>query len=296
MSQSAHIKNLEDSELPLNKDGSIYHLGVQPEDVANTIIIAGDPGRAELISSFFDQIRVKKSNREFFTYTGTLNGKDISAISTGIGVDNIDIVLNELDALKNINLKTREIKSEHTSMQFVRLGTCGALQPDIMIDSMVASKYGLGLDGLLNYYRVNYTKNEIAMRDAFIYHTSYPIQWAKPYFVEGDQDLRLKVAYDSHTGITATAGGFYAPQGRELRLGKYHPDMNDLLTSFKFDEEKIVNYEMETSALYGLARNLGHSACTVCTVLANRLRKEKSSNYKSSVKMMVETVLGRLTE
>jgi len=161
---------------------------------------------------------------------------------------------------------------------------------------MVSSKYGLGLDGLLNYYNAEYTKNEISMRDAFVYHTSYPIQWAKPYVVEGDQDLRIKIAYDAQAGITATAAGFYGPQGRELRLDKYHPDMNELMTSFKFDKERIVNYEMETSALYGLARNLGHSACTVCTVLANRLRKEKSTDYESSVKTMVETILGRLTE
>ena len=296
MSELTEKRRLGNSELPLNKDGSIYHLALHPEDVADIIIIAGDPERARMISSFFETIRLEKSNREFHTFTGIMNGKEITTMSTGIGTDNIDIVLNELDALKNIDLVSREIKAVHSPMQIVRLGTCGALQEDIEVDSMVSSKYGLGLDGLLNYYNAEYTKIEVSIRDAFIYHTSYPIQWAKPYIVEGDQDLRIKIAYDSHSGITATAAGFYGPQGRELRLDKYHPDMNELMTSFKFDKERIVNYEMETSALYGLARNLGHSACTVCTVLANRLRKEKSTDYKSSVKTMVETILGRLTE
>lgn len=296
MSELIQNRSLEASELPLNADGSIYHLALHPEEVADIILLVGDPARAKLISSYFDQVNVERKNREFHTYTGSLKGKRLTAMSTGIGIDNIDIVLNELDAIKNIDLGTRKLKSDLTSLKLIRLGTCGALQEDIPIDSLVVSKYGLGLDGLLNFYQADYTRTEISMRDAFIYHTSYPIQWAKPYIVEGDQDLRIKIAPDAIEGITATAAGFYGPQGRELRLKKYHPDMNTLLSSFKFNEERIVNYEMETSALYGLARNLGHAACTMCTVLANRLRKEKSSDYKSSVKGMIETVLARLTE
>lgn len=288
--------NLEASELPLNSDGSIYHLALFPEDIADTILVAGDPARAKKIASYFDKVELEKSNREFNTFTGELNGKRITAMSTGIGTDNIDIVLNELDALANIDLEKREIKAEHKSLSIIRLGTCGALQEDIPVDSLIASKYGLGFDGLLNFYKKDYSKSEISIRDAFIHHSSYPMQWAKPYVVEGDQDLRLKLAYDLKTGITATASGFYGPQGRELRLAKYHPDMNDLISSFTWEEERIVNYEMETSALYGLCAALGHKATTICAVIANRSRKEKSKDHKKTVQLMIEMVLERSTK
>ena len=293
---SETINILEASELPLNSDGSIYHLALFPGDIADTILVAGDPARAKKIASYFDKVEFEKSNREFNTITGELNGKRITAMSTGIGTDNIDIVLNELDALVNIDLEKREIKTEHKSLSIIRLGTCGALQEDLPVDSLISSKYGLGFDGLLNFYKKDYSKSEISIRDAFIHHTAYPMQWAKPYVVEGDQDLRLKLAYDLKTGITATASGFYGPQGRELRLAKYHPDMNDLISSFSWEEERIVNYEMETSALYGLCAALGHKATTICAVVANRSRKEKSKDHKKTVQSMIEMVLERSTK
>ncbi|NND78046.1 MAG: nucleoside phosphorylase [Flavobacteriales bacterium] len=296
ISSALSNNNLEASELPLNGDGSIYHLALFPEDIAETILVAGDPARAKKIASYFDKIELEKSNREFHTYTGTLNGKRLTTMSTGIGTDNIDIALQELDALANIDLEKREIRKEHKSLSLIRLGTCGALQEDIPVDTLVASKYGLGFDGLLNYYKTDYSKNEISIRDAFIAHTSYPMQWAKPYVVEGDQDLRLNLAYDLVTGITATASGFYGPQGRELRLPKYHEDMNDLIASFEWQKEKILNYEMETSALYGLCASLGHKATTICAVIANRSRKEKSKDYKKTVQLMIEMVLERSTQ
>ncbi len=289
------MKLLEASELPLNKDGSIYHLALHPHEVSDTIIIAGDPARAQFISTYFDKLEIQKSNREFCTYTGELNGNRLTAMSTGIGTDNIDIALNELDALFNIDLKERQIKENKTSINIIRLGTCGAVQEDLPVDSFVASQYGLGFDGLLNYYKNQYSKDEISIRDAFIAHCSYPIQWSKPYIVEGDQDLRLKLAYDMVSGITATASGFYAPQGRELRIKKYHSNFNELLTSFEWKDKKVLNYEMETSALFGLSSAMGHKAATICAVVANRLRKEKSKDHKKTVQLMIEKVLERLT-
>ena len=283
------------SELPLNEDGSIYHLALHPEEIAHTILIAGDPARAKKIASYFDRIEFERQNREFCTLTGELNGQRLSAMSTGIGTDNIDIALNELDALVNIDLEKRTIKQQHTSLNIIRLGTCGALQEDLEIDSYVASKYGLGFDGLLNYYQIDYNPIEKSLRDAFIAHSSYPLEWAKPYIVEGDQELRLKIAFDLIHGITATAPGFYAPQGRQLRILKYHPDMNISLQSFEWKSERIINFEMETSALFGLSKAMGHQAATICTVVANRLRKEKSNDYKKAVAGMIELTLERLT-
>lgn len=259
------------------------------------VIVVGDPGRVDLITSMMDEVTATVSNREFYTKVARYNGRTITVMSTGIGTDNIDIAVNELDAAINIDLATRTIKKERRSINIVRLGTSGALQEDIPVDTMVASKYGLGLDGLLNFYNVELTSEEKSLRDAFIYDMTYPMTLAKPYVVESDLDLRLKVAPDLRTGITATASGFYAPQGRSLRLALNHPEMNEGMTAFNWKDERICNYEMETSAIYGLSRGLGHKACTVCAVIANRLRKEYSKDYKATVKTMVGEVLERLT-
>ncbi|MEM7162182.1 MAG: nucleoside phosphorylase [Bacteroidota bacterium] len=289
------MSDLAASELPLNDDGSIYHLALHPDEIAHTILIAGDPARARKIASYFDRIEFERQNREFCTFTGELNGKRLSAMSTGIGTDNIDIALNELDALVNIDLQNRQIKPNKTELEIIRLGTCGALQEGIEIDSFVASKYGFGFDGLLNFYQVEYSKDEMEIRDAFIAHSSFPDEWSRPYVVRGDQGLLNKVAHDLLIGITATAPGFYAPQGRKLRASLNIEDMNDHLRSFQWQNERFVNFEMETSALFGLSKILGHKAATVCTVVANRMRKEKSKNYQLAVSRMIEQCLERLT-
>jgi uridine phosphorylase len=287
--------SLESSELVLNPDGSLYHIALRPEHIHDHVIVVGDPGRVDLIASFFDSVDHSVQNREYYTKVGSYHGMTLTVMSTGIGTDNIDIALNELDAAINVDLVTRQIKEEKRSINIIRLGTCGALQEDVPVDTMVASKYGLGFDGLMNFYDFEYSDAEISLRDAFIYDTGYPVPLAKPYIIEGDQDLRLKVAPGKLAGITATASGFYAPQGRVLRIPTKYGDMNERLRNFEYKEERIINFEMETSALYGLSRGLGHKACTVCAVIANRQRKEYSKDYKSTVKTMIGEVLERLT-
>jgi len=289
------MSGIASSELVLNPDGSVYHLALHPEHVKDHVLLVGDPGRVDLITSMMDKVTAQAHNREFYTKVATYRGKEITVMSTGIGTDNIDIAINELDAAVNIDLKSREIKKEHRSLNLIRLGTSGALQEDIPVDSLVASKYGLGFDGLMNYYRWESAKEEISLRDAFIHHTAYPMDLAKPYMVESDQDLRLKIAPAMTSGITATASGFYAPQGRVLRIPLAHPEMNENISSFTWKEERVTNYEMETSALYGLSRTLGHKACTVCAIIANRKRQEYSKDYKVTVKRMIGEVLERLT-
>ncbi len=289
------MKEIAPSELVLNPDGSVYHLALKENQVMDSVILVGDPGRVDLIASYADKVLSETHNREFYTKVIRYNGSDITVMSTGIGTDNIDIAINELDAAVNIDLEKRMIKPEKRSLNLIRLGTSGAMQEDIPVDSLVASKYGLGFDGLMNYYQWNPSKDEIALRDAFIFHTAYPMDLAKPYIVESDQDLRLRIAPTLISGITATASGFYAPQGRVLRVGLAHPDLNEDISSFSWMDERVTNYEMETSALYGLGRTLGHRTCTICAIIANRKRKEYSKDYKLVVKQMVTEVLERLT-
>ncbi len=289
------MRVFEESELLVNPQGGLYHIGLKPDQIMDDVIVVGDPARVKLISSFFDSVQAEVSNREFFTHVGKYNGKMLTVMSTGIGTDNIDIAINELDAAVNIDLDKRQVKSESRSLNIIRLGTSGALQEDIPIDSIVASKYGLGFDGLLNYYQFDYTKEEKSLRDAFIFHCAYPMQLAKPYVVEGDLDLRLKLAPGKTTGVTATASGFYAPQGRELRGELAFPELNSTISSFTHQDERVTNYEMETSALFGLARNFGHKPATLCAIIANRIRREYSKDYKVVVKKMVGEVLERLT-
>ncbi len=283
------------SELVLNPDGSIYHLNLKPEHLANKIILAGDPGRIEAISSCFDKVEYKIQNREFITHTGIFNGERISAVATGIGTDNIDIVLNELDALVNVDLEKRSIKQKLTSLEIVRIGTCGSIQESVPSDEIVVSTHAIGLDGLLNFYQFEMNPKEVELFNEFKSQTKWPDNLNQPYLVAGSSTLIEKIGNGFHKGITMTANGFYAPQGRAIRLKPKYQDMNELLRAFNYKNLQIVNYEMETSALYGLSRLMGHKACTVCAVVANRYANSFSKNYKAVISNLIETVLERLT-
>jgi len=290
------MKNfIAETELILNPDGSIYHLKLLPENIADTIILVGDQERVDEISKHFDSIEFKMQNREFVTHTGYIGTKKITALSTGIGTDNIDIVLNELDALANIDLKTRTIKSKKKSLNIIRIGTSGALQKNILPDSFVVSSHGLGFDGLLNYYSNLDQVCEKKISEHFIKHTQWNSLLPYPYVVKGSEKLIKKIGKDFFSGITATAPGFYGPQGRQLRLKPLIHDLNEQLTSFRYKDLKITNFEMETSALYGLSKKLGHNACTVCLIIANRVIKKYSKNYHQTMDKLITIILGRLT-
>jgi len=290
------MRTIEESELIINPDGSIYHLHITPDQLADDIIVVGDPGRVEEISKFFDNIEHKVSNREFVTHTGTYKGKRLTVLATGIGTDNIDIVMNELDALVNIDLKTRQVKPEHHSLNIVRLGTSGALQEFIPVDSFVFSSYGLGLDGLLNFYKDRDSVIDKEMTDEFYKFAKWNKDLTKPYIVKASESLEEKISAGMYKGITATAPGFYGPQGRVLRLELQNPDMNSSLESFKYNNQSITNFEMETSALYGLGKMLGHQTATVCAIIANRYNKTYSEDYKETVKKLIKILIDRLSE
>lgn len=287
------MKKFRESELIVNSDGSIYHLKLQPGQVADTIILVGDQGRVKTVSSHFDSIEHKVQNREFLTHTGTYRGKPVTVLSTGIGTDNIDIVMNELDALVNIDIQTRQLNPEHRSLNLIRLGTTGALQGDLAVDSFVASAYGLGFDGLLHFYR-HEGITEDDMSDAFVKHTSWSDMLPYPYIVKASDVLMERVADGLRSGITATANGFFGPQGRSLRIPLAFPDLNETIETFRYQGKSITNFEMETSALYGLSRLLGHQALTICTVIANRVSRTYSQDYKTAVDQMIRMVLNRL--
>ena len=287
---------IPETELILNPNGSVYHLNLLPENIAENIIIVGDQGRVETVSNFFDTVDFKIQNREFVTHTGTLNGKRIMVLSSGIGTDNIDILLNELDAAVNIDLKSRTIKKEHTSLNILRIGTSGALQQDIPVDHFVVSSHGLGFDGLLNYYLDLPKVNDNALSEAFIQQTNWDKNLPYPYAIKGSEALIQKIGFDLIKGVTATAPGFYGPQGRKLRLTPWVEDFNQQLTDFRFNENRITNFEMETSALYGLGALLGHQTCTVCAIIANRVAKQYSKNYHIAVEKLIQLVLERLTK
>lgn len=284
------------SELVLNPDGSIYHLKLQPEQIGRKIIVAGDPGRIKSISAHFDRIDHIVENREFVTHTGFYKGVKVSAIATGIGTDNIDIVLNELDALVNIDLEKREIKNEHTELEIVRIGTCGSIQEDVTADEVVVSTHAFGLDGLLNFYAFEMNAEEQKIHSEIIQQTNWNKQMNVPYLVSGSSNLIQRIGKNYHHGITVTAPGFYAPQGRELRLKPRVSDVNEKLRAFKYKDFRIVNYEMETSALYGLSSLLGHQACTVCAVVANRYANSFSKDYKPVINQLIKEVLDNLVQ
>lgn len=285
---------IDPSELVLNKDGSIYHLKLQPEQLAKNIIVAGDPGRIKKISQHFDRIDHIVENREFVSHTGVYKNKAVTALATGIGTDNIDIVLNELDALVNVDLKNRTILEEKTSLNIVRIGTCGSIQEHVPADTIVASSAALGLEGLMHFYDFHMDNEEQSICNEIIKQVKWETAINQPYLVKGSTTLLDKVAKDYIQGITLTAPGFYAPQGRQIRLKPRFPDYNERLRSFSYREHKIINYEMETSALYGLSKLLGHQACTVCAVVANRYANSFSSNYQVTINQLIEEVLESL--
>jgi uridine phosphorylase len=288
------MKPIAESELILNPDGSVYHIHLLPEQLAENVIVVGDQGRVETVSAHFDKIECKVENREFVTHTGMYQGKRFTVLSTGIGTDNIDIVLNELDALVNIDLKTRIINSTKKSLNIVRIGTSGALQADIAVDSFVVSSHGMGLDGLLNYYAGLDLCDEPAIAQAFIKHTQWPEGLPYPYVVKASQKLLNLIGHDQQQGITATAPGFYGPQGRQLRLAPSLPDLNEKLGSFSHNNLRVTNFEMETSALYGLGKLLGHDCVTVCAIIANRVARTYSKDYKTAINNLISLVLERL--
>lgn len=290
------MRKFKESELIINPDGSVYHINLKPEDVADTVLLVGDQGRVKMISRHFESIEHQSQNREFLAHTGYYNGKRITALSTGIGADNIDIVINELDAAVNIDLKTRTVKDNLKSLRLIRLGTSGAIQPDINVDTFLASEYGLGFDGLLHYYQYNEDLVENELSDAFIQQTGWNKNLPKPYIVKYSGDLFDQVAYDMTKGITATASGFFGPQGRQLRIPLAFPELNIKIENFQYNNKRITNFEMETSALYALGKILGHETLTICTIIANRASKQYSSDYKKSVDILIQTVLDRLTK
>jgi len=285
------------AELVLNKDGKIYHLNLAPGDVAETIILVGDPGRAKLISTYFDEVRFEGQNREINTFTGTYKGKEVSVLSTGMGTDNIEIVLTELDALFNVDFETREVKENLTSLNLIRIGTSGALQPDIpVVESYLVSEYGLGLDGLIYFYQQGPLIIEREMTSSFINQLNWDRDLPKPYAVKGSKDLIEKLGEGLRKGITLTAPGFYAPQGREMRLNVTDNTIIDRAGKFHFNGSEVTNFEMETSALYGLSAMLGHQAMTVCDIIANRITGDFNPDYKSSMQKLISMMLDRISK
>ncbi|MCK5401483.1 MAG: nucleoside phosphorylase [Flavobacteriaceae bacterium] len=285
---------IEESELILNPDGSVYHLNLKPENIADTIIFVGDQDRVEKITKYFDTIEFSTQKREFKSQTGRYKGKRFTVISTGIGPDNIDIVVNELDALVNIDLKTREIKEEHTQLNIVRIGTSGSLQKDIPGDSFVLATYGLGFDGMLHAYDCEHIL-EKDIEDAFIEHTNWSNRKSRPYVVKNSKELENRLYSDKvFMGMTATAGGFYGPQGRVLRIPVQDPNLNNKIDSFNHDGVRVTNLEMETSAIYGLSKLLGHNACSMNLIIANRADGTFSKNSYKVMEDLIQYTLNRL--
>jgi uridine phosphorylase len=288
------MHQIPESELILNPDGSIYHLNLLPEDIADTIINVGDPDRVKMVSDFFDKVEVRKQKREFVTHTGFYKGKRITVISTGIGTDNIDIVYNELDALVNVDFKSRTIKDRLTSLNLIRIGTSGALQEDILPDSFVCSSFGLGLDGLLHYYPWAPDEEELKLQKILSEHLPHDGKYPEVYLSRCSKKLFDKLSDGMFTGITASCSGFYGPQGREIRLKANRKNLIDRLSSFRSDNLRVTNFEMETGAMYGLARLLGHHCCSVNVIVANRIRQEFSKKPYESVKHLIELTLSRI--
>ena len=290
------MRRIAESELILNPDGSVYHLNLQPENIAENIIFVGDQNRVPKVAKHFDTIEFETQKREFRTITGTYKGKRFSVMSTGIGPDNIDIVVNELDALVNIDLKTRTVKKELKSLNIVRIGTSGSLQADIPVDNFVLARYGLGFDGMLHSYDCEHIL-EKDFEDAFIAHTNYSPRKSRPYCVKNSKKIEDKLISDKvFVGVTATAGGFYGPQGRVLRLPIQDPDLNSKIDSFNFNGERITNLEMETSAIYGLAKLLGHHAVSMNCIIANRANGTFSEDPYKAVEELIQYTLDKLAE
>jgi len=282
---------IAESELIINDRGAVYHINCRPEEIATTIITVGDPGRVKEVSKYFDHIDFKNEHREFITHTGYIGKMQVSCISTGIGPDNIDIVLNELDALVNIDFETRMIKEQLTSLNIIRFGTSGSLQKEIEVDSFVASTHGLGLDNLMNFYRTQPNEADIQLIQAFNTHTQLNSGDISPYIHMASMQLLKHFTKNYHQGITVTCPGFYAPQGRILRLGLAYPQLIDQLTNFSFGNHRISNFEMETSAIYGLGTALGHHCLSLNAIVANRISKTFSTNGVLAVENLIKQSL-----
>lgn len=290
------MKQFPPSELIINADGSIFHLHLKPEQLADNVILVGDPGRVSLVAAYFDTQEFSISSREFNTITGTYKGKRITVLSTGIGTDNIDIVMNELDALANIDLKARTEKAVFRQLNIVRIGTCGGMQPDIPLGSFLISEKSIGFDGMINFYAGRDGVCDLDFEAALVKHLDWNKQLAAPYVVDADRDLVERIGKDDMIrGVTISANGFYGPQGRKLRVGLADPHLNDKIESFRYGKHKITNYEMEGSAIAGLAKLMGgHKAMTVCCVIANRRVEAANTDYKPYIERLVQTVLDRI--
>lgn len=288
-------KIIPPSEFIINPDGSCFHLHIKPEQLTDNIILVGDPARVNMVAEFFDTKTFEVCSREFHTIGGTYKGKPIMCLSHGIGPDNIDIVINELDALANVDFATREVKPEHRTLTMVRIGTSGALQPELSLGTPVIANHSIGFDGVLNYYA---GRNEVCNLDfekKFTEHTDWNRLWAAPYVVEADEELVNRIGGDDMVrGITISAVGFYGPQGREVRLPLANPNLNRTIEEFDYNGKKVTNYEMESAPLAGLGRLMGHKCMTVCCIIANRFNNDANPNYKGGVRDIVRTVLERL--
>jgi uridine phosphorylase len=286
-------KQIPASELPLQNDGAIYHLNLHPEELADNVILVGDPGRVSMLSAMFDTVEVRKQNRELITHTGTYKGKRISVISTGMGTDNIDIVLTELDALVNIDLATRTVKESHHTLNLVRIGTSGALRPEIECGTFVASEYGLGIDGVLRFYETGNLIREDFV-EAFVRHTGWDSTLPYPYCSPASPELLERIGHDMTKGVTVSAPGFFGPQGRQVRAQLKYPELNEKIETFEYQGHVITNMEMECSALYGLGNILGHHPLTICLIIANRVTGQFLDSYHDRMEMLCRTVLDRI--
>lgn len=289
------MKHFPPSELVINEDGSIFHLHLKPEQLADNVILVGDPGRVALVASHFDNQEFSVSNREFNTITGSYKGKRITVLSTGIGTDNIDIVVNELDALANIDLTSRTEKQELRSLNLIRIGTSGGMQPEIPLGGFLISEKSIGFDGMLNFYAGRDSVCDLEFEKELKKQLLWNPQFCAPYVVDADAGLVNQIGQDDMLrGVTISANGFYGPQGRELRVGLAEPELNDRIEKFRYKNYKITNYEMEGSAIAGLARLMGHRALTVCCIIANRRVEDANTDYKPHIKKLIQTVLERI--
>jgi len=281
------MNRIAESELIVNPRGAVYHLDLRPEELAGTVVTVGDPGRVQELSKHFDSIEFKGQHREFICHTGWVGKKRLTVLSSGIGPDNIDIVINELDALVNIDFETRQVKNSLSSLNIIRLGTSGSLQADIPVDSFVTSTHGLGIDNLLNFYRHEQNDEEQQLLQSFVTHTQMHGQMSYPYISSAAASLIKHFVQDFHRGITVTCPGFYGPQGRVLRLGIQNPSLINRLSDFRFGQHRITNFEMETSAIYGLGKLLGHNCLAINAIVANRVVKEFSKDGKATVEKLI---------
>lgn len=286
---------IAESELIINSDGSIFHLHIRPEQLARNVILVGDPGRVAMFKPYFQTLECEGASREFVWATGVYNNSRITVLSTGIGTDNIDIVMTELDALANIDFATREVKPEHTTLNVVRLGTCGALQPEIPLGAFILSHISIGFDGLMNWYANRDEVTNVDMEQAFMKHMNWPKDLPTPYFVSASQKLIDLFADSTVRGMTISSPGFYGPQGRVVRQGLAMPNMLEDIESFRYEDRKITNFEMEGSAIAGIAGHLGHEAITVCCAIAHRYLKDANTDYKPRVAQLVKLVLDKIS-